>query len=118
MFSKCAADTNRKDWLYPLASYKLAPIYRTRNLRRIREPQCLPLPMGFTRPFLSLVSFCAPSPSTGTYKVRGSISRDWCSGSKSVRRSLEYGHLLVYDLGRSWMPFAMHQLNRMEQKHN
>jgi hypothetical protein len=37
---------------------------------------------------------------------------------KLARRSLEYRHVLVHDLGRSWMPLAMHQLNRMEQEHD
>jgi hypothetical protein len=37
---------------------------------------------------------------------------------KLVWRSLEYRHLLVHDLGRSWRPLAMHQLNRMEQEHD
>ena len=30
------------------------------------------------------------------------------STAKNVRLSLEYGHLLVHDLGRAWMPSAMH----------
>ena len=32
--------------------------------------------------------------------------------------SLEYGHLLVHDLGRSRMPDTMHQLDRMEREHD
>jgi hypothetical protein len=38
--------------------------------------------------------------------------------SKIGRHSLEYGHLLVHALDRSWMLVAMHQLHRMEQKHD
>ena len=34
--------------------------------------------------------------------------------SKDAHLSLEYGHLLVHDLGWAWMPLAMHQLDRME----
>jgi hypothetical protein len=45
-------------------------------------------------------------------------SRDWGPHFKHVRRSLEYGHLLVHDLDRSWMPIAMHKLDRMEQEHD
>jgi RNase P/RNase MRP subunit p30 len=37
---------------------------------------------------------------------------------KNIRLSLEYGHLLVHDMGRAWMPHAMRQLNRMEQKYD
>jgi hypothetical protein len=40
------------------------------------------------------------------------------STPKNVRLSLEYGHLLVHDLGRARMPFAMHQLDRMEQEYD
>jgi hypothetical protein len=38
--------------------------------------------------------------------------------SKNTRASLEYGHLLVHDLGRSRMPNAMHQLDIMEWEHD
>jgi hypothetical protein len=50
----------------------------------------------------------------GTWKY----SRVWNTHFKIVPRSLEYGHMLVHDLGWSWMPFAMHQFDRMEQKHD
>ena len=36
--------------------------------------------------------------------------------SKIGRHSLEYGHLLVYDLDRSRMLVAIHQLHRMERE--
>jgi len=45
-------------------------------------------------------------------------SRDWSIHLKVVRRSLEYGHLPVHDLDRSWMLDAMHQFDRMEQEYN
>jgi hypothetical protein len=45
------------------------------------------------------------------------VSHD-LSTPKNVRLSLEHGHLLVHDLGRAWMPNAMHQLDRMEQEYD
>jgi hypothetical protein len=50
--------------------------------------------------------------------VRGGILVIGVPHSKNLRRSLEYGHLFVLDLDRSWMPVAMHQLDRMEQEHD
>ncbi len=45
-------------------------------------------------------------------------SHDWGTHLKIVRRSLEYGHLPVHDLGRPWMPVAKHQCDRMEQEYD
>jgi hypothetical protein len=46
----------------------------------------------------------------GTWKYLHELSTP-----KNVWHSLEYGHLLVYDMDRAWMPNAMYQLDRMEQ---
>ena len=37
---------------------------------------------------------------------------------KNVRLSLEYGHLHVHVLDRSWMPGAMYQFDCMEQQYD
>jgi hypothetical protein len=55
---------------------------------------------------------------TGTLKVRRTIHAVGVSLSDNLRASLEYGHLLVHDLDRPWMPYAIHQLDRMEREHD
>ncbi len=49
----------------------------------------------------------------GTWKYSYDLSTP-----ENVRLSLEYGHLLIHDLGRSWMLDAMRQFDRMEQEYN
>lgn len=39
------------------------------------------------------------------------VSRDYVPRFRIVRRSSEYSHFLVHDLGRPCMPIAEHQLN-------
>ncbi len=50
--------------------------------------------------------------------VEAFIWPGYSSKNVTVRCSSEYGHVLVHDLDRSWMPLAIHQLDRVEQEHD
>ena len=45
-------------------------------------------------------------------------SRNWHISLMTGRHSLEYWHMLVHDLDWPWVLDAIHQLHRMEQKHD
>jgi len=89
------------------------------SITLIRELQCIPLRTSCTVPSRSSVLCCVSSPSTGILKVMCKHSPDWSALlTKECRHSSECRHLLVHDLDWSWMPFAMHQLDRVEQEHD
>ena len=50
----------------------------------------------------------------GTWKY----ARGWSTHSNIVCRSFECGDMLIHYLDRSWMFYAMHQLDHMEQEHD
>jgi hypothetical protein len=103
----------------PLASYKLKACLTFTHLIHHTNPRPTMSPppnevfSAFS--FIGFV-FCA-IPFYWHLEGMWNYSHD-LSTPKNARLSLEYGHLLVHDLGRAWMSNTMHQLDRVEQEYD